>query len=70
MKIVNVKELRENLGAYIRRVGKGESFVVFRRSEPVFRIAPADEEDAWETVVDFTKARKGGVPIADILSRI
>ena len=69
--IVGLKELRENIDEYIAAVNKGRSFVVVRRSEPVFKIVPpADEEGLWETVVDFTKVKKGGIPLSQILSRL
>ena len=69
-KIVGVKELRENLEKYINRVDKGESFTVVRRSKPVFKISPAEEENLWETVIDFTKIKKGGIDIKDLLARL
>ncbi|MEK7181016.1 MAG: type II toxin-antitoxin system prevent-host-death family antitoxin [Patescibacteria group bacterium] len=68
--IVGLKELRENVEDYISRVEKGQSFIVVRRSKPVFKISSPTEEDAWETVVDFTKINKGGVSISGILSRL
>ncbi len=69
--IVGLKELRENIGEYIAAVNKGKSFMVVRRSEPVFKIVPpADEEGLWETVLDFTKIKKGGVSLSQILSRL
>ena len=69
--IIGTKELRENLPAYIEEVGKGKSFTVVRRSKPVFEIKPlAEDNSRWETVVDFTRIKKGGVKIDDILSRI
>jgi antitoxin (DNA-binding transcriptional repressor) of toxin-antitoxin stability system len=69
---VGLKELRENMDAYIKRLDKGESFTVIRRSKPVFRLAPVveDEDIGWETVVDFTKVRKGGVLAEDIILAI
>lgn len=68
---MGVKELRENLEVYIREVKKGKSFIIARRSKPLFRLAPLDEDGgAWERVADFTKVKRGGVPIADILSRL
>lgn len=69
-KIIGVKELRENLEKYINRIDKGESFTVVRRSKPVFKISPAEEEYLWETVIDFTKIKKGGVSIQELLSRL
>jgi prevent-host-death family protein len=68
--IVGLKELRENVETYIKKVEKGQSFTVVRRSKPVFKISSPDEEEAWETVIDFTKVKKGGVPLGDILARL
>ena len=68
--IVGVKELRENLEKYIAEVNKGKSFTVIRRAKPVFKLSPPEEESAWETVIDFTKVKKGGVDIQDILKRL
>ena len=36
--IVGLKELRENIDSYISAVEKGRSFVVVRKSKPVFKI--------------------------------
>lgn len=70
-KIIGVKELRNNLEEYINKISKGQSFTVVKRSKPVFQIRPIDEDDGqWEEVVDFTKIKKGGVEISDLLSRI
>jgi len=69
--IIGLKELRQNADSYISQVKKGRSFIVVRRSEPVFKISPAEEaEELWETVVDFTKIKKGGVELEKILSRL
>jgi len=40
-----------------------------KRSEPIFKISPVDEGQ-WETVIDFTKIRKGGIEIGELLSRL
>jgi len=69
-KIVGVKELRQNLDEYIDQISKGGSFTVVRRSKPVFNITPVDYEAGWEEVVDFTKIKKGGVKIEEVLSRL
>ncbi len=70
-KIIGVKELRNNLEEYINKISKGQSFTVVKRSKPVFQIRPIEEDDGqWEEVVDFTKIKKGGVEISDLLSRI
>ena len=45
---VGVRELRQNLSVYLRRVAKGERFVVTDRREPVAELVPlADDEDDW-----------------------
>lgn len=67
---VGLKELRENIDTYIRKVKEGRSFVVMRKSKPVFRISSPEEEDLWQPVIDFTKIKKGGVAIADLLKRL
>ena len=69
--IVGLKELRNNIETYIQKVHQGESFTVVRRSEPVFKVSPPeDEESLWETVIDFTKIKTGGLAINDLLSRL
>jgi len=69
--IVGLKELRTNIENYIAAVKKGQSFIVVRRSKPVLRISSPDEdEDIWEEVIDFTKIKKGGILISDLLSRL
>lgn len=71
--IIGLKELRENTEKYISDITKGKSFTVVRRSRPVFKISPVDEwgdEGAWETVVDFTKFNKKGIPAKDLLKRL
>ncbi len=69
--IVGLKELRQNIESYIAKVKKGKSFVVVKRSRPVFRISsPFDDGGLWENVVDLTKIKKGGVRIEELLSRL
>lgn len=69
-KIVGLKDLRENMGKYVRDVGRGTEYVVVRRSKPLFRMVAPLQEENWETVVDFTKIKKGGVNIKELLSRL
>lgn len=64
---VNLKELRENMTKYAKRVEKGDSFIVMKRSKPLFRISPVDDEEGWETVIDFAKYRKGGMPVDEVI---
>ena len=70
-KIIGLKDLRENTDTYLAQIKKGHSFLVLRRSEPVFKISPIDEaEELWEKVIDFTKIKKGGVSLDKILARL
>lgn len=69
--IVGIKELRNNLDEYIEKVEKGSTFLVLKRSKPVFTIsAPDKEEEMWEEVVDFTKFKRGGVNLEELLGRL
>ena len=67
--IVGLKELRENIDKYATRVKKGQSLVVMRRSKPLFKITPVEDEE-WEEIIDFTKIRKGGISAKELLSRL
>ncbi len=69
--IVGLKELRENMETYIKRVDKGESITVMRRSTPIFNISPVDDDEVgWETVIDFTEINPRGVSGREILKRL
>lgn len=68
--IIGIKELRQNTEDYINQVKKGKSFTVLRKSKPVFKIVPAEKEEQWETVIDFTKIKKGGVSAREILQAL
>lgn len=69
--IVGLKELRENMETYIDRVNQGESITVFRRSTPLFKLMPIDQEEmGWETVIDFTEINPDGVSGKDVLKAI
>ncbi len=66
--IVGLKELRENMEKYASLIKKGKSFIIVKRSKPLFKISSIDEDDGlWETVIDFTKLRKGGIPAEELL---
>jgi prevent-host-death family protein len=72
-KIIGLKDLRENMGAYIRQVERGHSFTVVRRSRPVFKLEPVDEwgdDGAWETVVDLRKLDSHSVPLRDVIASL
>ena len=69
--IVGLKELRENMEKYASLIKKGRSFIVVKRSKPLFKISSIDEDDGlWETVIDFTRLRKGGIPAEELLDRL
>jgi antitoxin (DNA-binding transcriptional repressor) of toxin-antitoxin stability system len=69
--ILGLKELRENMQKYASLVKRGKSFVVIKKSKPLFRISSVDEdEELWETVVDFTKIKKGGISVDELLARL
>ncbi len=71
--IVGLKELRLNIDKYIKLIQKGRSFVVVRKSTPVFKLEPVDiwgDEGTWEPVVDFTSIKKGGVPAVEVLAAL
>jgi len=68
--IVGLKELRENINTYISKVKKGDSFIVARKSKPLFKIVPLELENQWETVVNFTEIKKDGVSAKEILKEL
>jgi len=69
--IVGLKELRENMEKYASLIKKGRSFIVVKRSKPLFKISSIDEDDGlWETVIDFTKFGKSGIPAEELLNRL
>ena len=69
--IIGLKELREKANIYISQIERGKSFIVVRRSKPVFKISPPDEgDDIWETVIDFTEYYKNGIPASQLLKKL
>lgn len=66
---IGLKDLRTRVDYYSKKIRRGASFVVMRRSRPLFKIGPTADE-SWEEVIDFTKIKKGGVDIASLLSRL
>jgi prevent-host-death family protein len=71
--LIGLKDLREHTEKYIEKVQKGSSFVVVRRSEPVFKIAPVDawgDEGMWEQIADFSEIDERGVEAQEILKSI
>ncbi len=65
---VGLREFRTGMDRYIKRATK-EEVVVYKHSKPLFRLVTFNEEP-WEEVIDFTKIRKGGVSVEDLLSRL
>lgn len=80
--IIGLKDLKQNSDAYAKKVHQGHSFIVVKQSKPLFRISSPvfpeipevdlDEADGkeWKTVIDFTKIRKGGVPVEEVVKAI
>lgn len=67
-KIIGLKDLRENLPAYAEKIHRGACFVVVKKSKPLFRISPIEDDDnIWEEVIDFTKIKKGGIGAKELL---
>ncbi len=68
--LIGLKQLRESVETYAQRVKRGERFIVLKQSKPLFKITPIDYQEEWEEVIDFTKIKKGGVHIDDLLKRL
>lgn len=71
--IIGLKELRQNTEEYINEVERGKSFIVVKRSHPVFKIVPTDmwgDEGLWENIADFRKINKDGVSAKDVLKSL
>ena len=61
MRVVNVKELKARLSAYLREVRRGETFLVTQRDAVVARLAPPADPAAPAAVGDGTAARLVGM---------
>ena len=69
--ILGLKELRENMQKYASLVEKGQSFIVVKKSKPLFKVSSVDEDEGlWETVIDFTKLNKNGVSAKEVLKAL
>jgi len=69
--IIGLRELREHTEKYIRAVRRGRTFMVVRRSRPVFAISPPRGNDGrWEAVVDLTKLEYGGYPAEKVFAAL
>jgi len=69
-KIVGLKELRQNIDKYAEAVKNGQEYIVMKRSTPLFKLSLPESEDNWETVIDFTNFKKGGVELESVLKKI
>jgi antitoxin (DNA-binding transcriptional repressor) of toxin-antitoxin stability system len=67
-KVIGLRMLRENLLKYETAIKHGESFIVMKKNKPIFQLTPIEEQ--WETVIDFTVIKKGGVEIDELLKRL
>lgn len=62
--IVPFKEFRLDAQKYIDQVSKGKSFLIMRRSRPIFRMEPVEEQ--WETL-DLRDKNGEGMPAKKFL---
>lgn len=67
--IIGLREFRENTKTLILDIQKGASYIVMKKNKPIFKISPIEDE-RWEEVIDFTKIKKGGVDIDELLERL
>lgn len=63
---VGVRELRQNLSVYLRRVKAGETLVVTERNEPVAELVPLPSDDPYQRMVAEGKIRPGKGNFHDI----
>lgn len=68
--IIALKDLRLNMDKYATQVKAGKTFLVLKQSKPLFKISPVDEDGRWEEAVNFTKIKKGGVNIDELLAAL
>jgi len=68
-RIIGLKEFRNSFDTTIKHVNRGYKFIVLRRGKPVFEVSPVGP-NMWEEVIDFTKIKKGGVNIKELLKRL
>lgn len=64
---VGVRELRQNLSVYLRRVAAGEAFDVTERGQPIAVLAPLPEQgDAFDRLVARGLARPAKGDLLDL----
>jgi antitoxin (DNA-binding transcriptional repressor) of toxin-antitoxin stability system len=67
---VGLRDLRENMAAYVSKIEKGKSFLVLRKSKPIFKLSPVDEwgdEGHW-TGVDLRDKNGNGMPVSKFMA--
>lgn len=67
--IIGLREFRENTRTLISSIEKGSSSIVMKKNKPIFKVSPITNEK-WEEVIDFTKIKKGGIDIDELLERL
>ncbi len=64
---VGIRELRQDLSRYLRRVRAGERLVVTERGRPLAVLAPwADEADVLDRLIASGQARRGDGRLLEI----
>jgi len=64
---VGIRELRQDLSRYLRRVRAGERFVVTERRQPVAVLAPwVDETDPLERMIGQGLATRGADDLLEV----
>jgi len=63
---VGIRQLRQNLSGYVRRVREGEHFVVTEHNRPVARLAPLEEGDLIARLIAEGKLRPAKGDIVDV----
>ena len=66
MEAVGVRELRQNLSVYLRRVQRGEVFEVTDHGNPVAILSPRKGEDWFERLVAAGRVRVATKDIRDL----
>jgi len=66
--LVGLKDLRLNMEKYAQKVKAGQSFVVVKKNKPLFRLSSINENEKWEEVIDFTKIKKSGIDVGELLA--
>ena len=64
---VGVRELRQNLSVYLRRVARGERFLVTDRRQPVAELVPlSGAQGEWERLIAEGRITPGVGDLLDV----